>query len=60
MFHGGNPGAVIDRSISRGYMSRDYPFWEIGNRGFGSFVDKRSGSCLDKYRLINIKMLACD
>jgi hypothetical protein len=59
MFHGGNPGAVVDRPISGGYVSRDYPFREIGNRGFGSSVDKRSGSRLDKSRLINIEMLAC-
>jgi hypothetical protein len=29
---------------------RDYPFWEIGNRGFGSPVDNRSSSRLDKSR----------
>jgi hypothetical protein len=27
---------------------RDYPFWEIGDRGFGSSIDKNSGSRLDK------------
>jgi hypothetical protein len=59
MFHGGNPKVVINRPISGGYVSRDYPFREIENWGFGSFVDKRSGSHLDKYRLINIEMLAC-
>jgi hypothetical protein len=48
MFHGGNPRAVVDRPISGGYVSRDYPFREIRNRGFGSSVDKRSGSRLDK------------
>jgi hypothetical protein len=50
MFHGGNPEAVIDRPISGGYVSRDYPFREIGDRGFGSSVDKRLGSRLDKSR----------
>jgi hypothetical protein len=50
MFHGGNPEAVVDRPISGGYVSRDYPFREIGDRGFGSPVDKRSGSRLDKSR----------
>jgi hypothetical protein len=59
MFHGGNPRAVVDRSISGGYVSRDYPFREIGNQGFESSVDKRSGSRLDKSRLINIEMLSC-
>jgi hypothetical protein len=43
MFHGGNPGAVIDRPISEGYVSRDYPFREIKNRELGSFDDERSG-----------------
>jgi hypothetical protein len=50
MFHGGNPKVGIDRLISGSYVSRDYPFQEIGDRGFGSPVDKRSSSCLDKYR----------
>jgi hypothetical protein len=31
-------------------VSRDYPFREIRNRGFGSPVDNRSGSRLDKSR----------
>jgi hypothetical protein len=48
MFQGGNPEAVIDQSILGGYVLRDFPFWEIMNREFGSSVDKRSGSCLDK------------
>jgi hypothetical protein len=48
MFQGGNPEAVVDRPISGGYMSRDYPFWEIRNREFRSSIDKRSGSRLDK------------
>ena len=48
MFHGGNPEAVIDRLILGGYVSRDYPFREIGDRGFVSSFDKRSGSYLDK------------
>jgi hypothetical protein len=30
MFHGGNPEVVVDRPISGGYVSRDYPFREIG------------------------------
>jgi hypothetical protein len=50
MFHGGNPEVVVDRPISGGYVSRDYPFREIENRGFGSSVDKNSGSRLDKSR----------
>jgi hypothetical protein len=50
MFQGGNPEAIIDRPISGGYMSRDFPFREIGNWEFGSSVDKRSGSRLDKSR----------
>jgi hypothetical protein len=50
MFHGENPEVVIDRSISGGYVSRDYPFREIRDRGFGSSIDKRSGSHLDKSR----------
>jgi hypothetical protein len=29
-------------------VSRDYPFREIEDRGFGSSADKRSGSRLDK------------
>jgi hypothetical protein len=29
-------------------VSRDYPFREIGNREFGSSIDKRSSSHLDK------------
>jgi hypothetical protein len=49
MFHGGNPGAIVDRPILGGYVSRDYPFREIGNQGFGSSVDERSGSHLDKF-----------
>jgi hypothetical protein len=43
MFHGGNPEAVVDRPISGGYVSRDYPFQEIGNHEFGSPGDERSG-----------------
>jgi hypothetical protein len=43
MFHGGNPRAVVDRPISGGYVSRDYPFREIGNRELGSSGDERSG-----------------
>jgi hypothetical protein len=31
-------------------VPRDYPFREIGNRGFGSPVDNSSGSRLDKSR----------
>jgi hypothetical protein len=38
MFHGGNPGAVVDRPISGGYVLRDYPFRELE-----SFDDERSG-----------------
>jgi hypothetical protein len=43
-----DPEAAVDRPILGGYVSRDYPFREIGDRGFGSSVDKRSGSRLDK------------
>jgi hypothetical protein len=50
MFHGGNPEAVIDRPISGGYVSRYYPFWEIGDWGFKSPIDKRSVSRLNKSR----------
>jgi hypothetical protein len=38
----------VDRPIEGGDVLRDYPFWEIGDRGFGSSVDKNSGSFLDK------------
>jgi hypothetical protein len=50
MFHGGNPEAVVDRLISGSYGSRDYLFRKIRDQGFGSPVDKRSGSSLDKSR----------
>jgi hypothetical protein len=37
------PRRVVDRPISGGYVSRDYPFREIGNRELGSSGDERSG-----------------
>jgi hypothetical protein len=43
MFHGGNLEVVVDRPISRGYVLRDYPFHEIGNRELRSSSDERSG-----------------
>jgi hypothetical protein len=43
MFHGGNPGAVIDHSILGGYVLRDFPFREIRNRELRSSDEKRLG-----------------
>jgi hypothetical protein len=43
MFHGGNPRVVIDHPILGGYVSRDYPFREIGNQELGSSDDERLG-----------------
>jgi hypothetical protein len=42
----------VDCPIEGGNVLRDYPFQEIEDRGFGSSVDKKSGSCFDKSRPI--------
>jgi hypothetical protein len=48
--HGGSLEIDLDHPIKEGHVSRDHPLREIENREFGSPVDKRSGSRIDKSR----------
>jgi hypothetical protein len=48
MNRGESPEIDLDRPNDGSHVSRDYPFWEIGNREFGSPGDERSGLSMAK------------